>query len=518
MILVVFLLTGQRVQTRGTGGNGRSAPAAPPSYAYSGVPLGLGRILAGAACCALAAIIGHGTTVANGRGARTISLYNIHTKETITVVYKKDGKFVPAAMERVNWALRDWRRNEPTTMDPELVDLLWEIHNELGSKEPIHIISGYRSPSTNSMLRATRGGQAEKSQHIQGKAADVRFPDVPLQRLRYSALIRERGGVGYYPTSALPFVHVDTARVRAWPRLPRHELALLFPNGSTRHVPADGSPLTREDAREARRQHDGVARQVAEFHALRQRATRTVVVAEAARQTASSASPRAPRTAATEPDLIEQPRVASGPSPRDRARLGELMTLASMDSGPRLVVGPTPATNPRRGGQLPSLTGAPIPARGLPPVDDAAPAGEPRKVAAADPAAGLGGLDDGDALGRFNWSSNGIAPKWVPAAEYDEEHPEELSYRPFPIAPFLTHTADAPLMAELAPHDPTRTLEMLHQAGTRLPLRFRPNQAAAARLWSGQFEGSAMGLTRVLEDAAAGDTVVPRRAIRTSSR
>ena len=82
---------------------------------------------------------------------------------------------------------------------------------------------------TNDMLRRTVGGQASESRHILGKAADVHFPDVPLKNLRYSALIRERGGVGYYPTSALPFVHVDTDRVRAWPRLPRYELALLFP-------------------------------------------------------------------------------------------------------------------------------------------------------------------------------------------------------------------------------------------------------------------------------------------------
>ena len=173
---------------------------------------------------------------------RTISFYNIHNQETLVSTYKKDGKYLPAEMEKINWILRDWRRNEATRMDPELIDLLWEVHSELGSREPIHIISGYRSRGTNDMLRKSVGGQAKESRHILGKAADVHFPDVPVKNLRYSALIREKGGVGYYPTSAIPFVHMDIDRVRAWPRLPRAELALLFPRGSSQHVPADGVP------------------------------------------------------------------------------------------------------------------------------------------------------------------------------------------------------------------------------------------------------------------------------------
>ena len=174
-------------------------------------------LLAGVAALVFVAVYGAPRLTAGLPQTRTISLYNIHTKETITVEYKKDGKYVPAAMEKINWILRDWRKNEATQMDPALIDLLWEIHTELGSEEPIHIISGYRSRATNDMLRKTRGGQAKQSRHILGKAADVHFPDVPLRRLRYSALVRERGGVGYYPTSAIPFVHVDTDRVRAWP-------------------------------------------------------------------------------------------------------------------------------------------------------------------------------------------------------------------------------------------------------------------------------------------------------------
>ena len=165
-------------------------------------------------------------------------------------------------------------------MDPELIDLLWEVHNELGSAEPINIISGFRSRDTNEMLRRTVGGQASQSRHILGKAADVTFPDVPVKKLRYSALIRERGGVGYYPTSAMPFVHMDTDRVRAWPRLPRTELALLFPNGRTQHVPDDGGPITQGGrASGARRQLRSWRQQIAAFHDLRARAKAPIQVA-----------------------------------------------------------------------------------------------------------------------------------------------------------------------------------------------------------------------------------------------
>ena len=192
---------------------------------------------------------------ANSTRDRTISFYSVNTKETLTIQYMKNGKRIPEAMQKINWILRDWRKDEPTEMDPDLIDLVWEIHTELGSAEPIHIISAYRSRGTNDMLRRTVGGQASQSRHILGKAVDVHFPDVPVKQLRYSALIRERGGVGYYPTSATPFVHIDTDRVRAWPRLPRQELALLFPNGRTQHCPRTAARSRRMTcARRARRQ------------------------------------------------------------------------------------------------------------------------------------------------------------------------------------------------------------------------------------------------------------------------
>lgn len=182
---------------------------------------------------------------------RSLTFYNIHTKEKKTVTYKRDGTFDPEGMKEINHVMRDWRRDEPTKMDPELIDTIWEIYQDVGSSEPIHLISGFRSQKTNSMLRRTRGGQARKSQHILGKAADLHFPDVPIKKLRNSALVKQVGGVGYYPKSGIPFVHVDTGRVRHWPRIGRQELALLFPDGKTKHVPADGRPLTRKDGQVA---------------------------------------------------------------------------------------------------------------------------------------------------------------------------------------------------------------------------------------------------------------------------
>ncbi|MDA7947159.1 MAG: DUF882 domain-containing protein [Hyphomicrobiaceae bacterium] len=181
--------------------------------------------------------------------SRTLTFYNIHTKETLAITYKRDGEFDPEGMKQINHIMRDWRRDESTKMDPKLIDTIWEIYQELGSEKPIHLISGYRSKKTNERLRRRRGGQARKSQHILGKAADIHFPDVDVKRLRNSALVREAGGVGYYPKSGIPFVHVDTGRVRHWPRLPRQELALLFPEGKSKHVPRDGRPITPKDSR-----------------------------------------------------------------------------------------------------------------------------------------------------------------------------------------------------------------------------------------------------------------------------
>jgi uncharacterized protein YcbK (DUF882 family) len=178
---------------------------------------------------------------------RTLSMYNIHTKENLTVTFKRDGKYDQAALKRLDTFMRDWRANKETSMDPALIDLIWTLHKQLGSKEPVHLICGHRTAQTNESMRKKGGGQARRSQHILGKAADISFPDVPVKLLRNSALVQEHGGVGYYPTSGIPFVHVDTGNVRMWPRIPRLELAALFPDGKTRYLPSDGKPITLGD-------------------------------------------------------------------------------------------------------------------------------------------------------------------------------------------------------------------------------------------------------------------------------
>jgi uncharacterized protein YcbK (DUF882 family) len=159
---------------------------------------------------------------------RTISLYHVHTRETLTVTYKKDGRYIPSAMAQINYLLRDWRKNRPTTMSPETIDLMWELHEDLGSKQPIRIICGYRSAETNAMLKKIGRKVARQSQHITGKAIDMYFPDVPLEKVRNSALVRQVGGVGYYPSSGGGFIHIDDGNVRHWPRVSPTKLAQIY--------------------------------------------------------------------------------------------------------------------------------------------------------------------------------------------------------------------------------------------------------------------------------------------------
>jgi uncharacterized protein YcbK (DUF882 family) len=180
--------------------------------------------------------------VADG-DTRTISMRQVHTNENITITYKREGRYDEAALEKLNWFLRDWRRGKETRMDPHLIDLLWEVQRETGSKEPIYVVCGYRSPATNAMLRRTSRGVARYSQHILGHAVDFYIPGVPLEELRVIGLRMQRGGVGFYPTSGSPFVHVDTGGVRMWPRMTRDQLLHVFPDGRTVYLPKDGHPL-----------------------------------------------------------------------------------------------------------------------------------------------------------------------------------------------------------------------------------------------------------------------------------
>ena len=211
---------------------------------YRPEPSGRGRrihVLRAVLCCA--ALFAAAPSRAGDE--RTLSFFNTHTDETITVTFKRDGRFVPEALEQLNRFLRDWRRNEATRMDPQLFDLIWEVHRQVGSQAPVHIVCGYRAPATNEMLRSRSRGVAKFSQHTLGKAIDLRFPDVPISRVREMAMKMQVGGVGFYPGSS--FVHMDTGNVRAWPRMTREQLVRLFPDGKTAHLPADGHPLPGHD-------------------------------------------------------------------------------------------------------------------------------------------------------------------------------------------------------------------------------------------------------------------------------
>ena len=168
---------------------------------------------AGAAMATLAAPAVVRAQIAT-RGVRRAMLHNLHTGDTFNEVFFADGAYVPGALAEAMRVLRDWRNGEEHVMDPRLFDTLHEISTRLDVDRPFQVISGYRSPSTNAMLHARSSGVAERSQHVLGKACDVRLPGVDLRNLRKAALDVGAGGVGYYPISN--FVHVDVARVRQW--------------------------------------------------------------------------------------------------------------------------------------------------------------------------------------------------------------------------------------------------------------------------------------------------------------
>jgi uncharacterized protein YcbK (DUF882 family) len=145
---------------------------------------------------------------------RELAFRNLHTGETIDVVYQADGELDRGALREIDWVLRDFRTGQARSIDLRLLDLLWRLRSALGTTEPYEVISGYRSPETNAMLRREGRGVARGSLHVRAMAIDVRVPGRPLAAVRDTALALRVGGVGYYPASG--FVHVDVGRVRFW--------------------------------------------------------------------------------------------------------------------------------------------------------------------------------------------------------------------------------------------------------------------------------------------------------------
>lgn len=190
-------------------------------------------------------------SVSAASDTRTLYLYHTHTGETGRFTFKRNGRYDPGVLRELNRFLADWRNKKETQMDPALFDLLWMVYQKVGASEPINIVSSYRSPETNRALRAKSSGVAENSQHMNGKAMDFFIPGVSLKLLRETAMRYQVGGVGYYPTSGSPFVHLDTGSVRAWPRMTTAQLKKIFPDGRTLHIPADGRVLSADGRRYA---------------------------------------------------------------------------------------------------------------------------------------------------------------------------------------------------------------------------------------------------------------------------
>jgi uncharacterized protein YcbK (DUF882 family) len=199
-----------------------------------------------AVAMAIAILVPPSTMPVNAEmGDRTLYLYHTHTHETARITFKRNGVYDPKGLQQLDWFLRDWRNNQPTQMAPQLFDLIWEVYQKVGATQPINIVSAYRSPVTNAYLHSHSSGVADNSQHMLGHAMDFFIPGVPLTRLRQVAMQQQVGGVGFYPTSGSPFVHLDVGTVRAWPRMTQAQLSAIFPDGKTMHVPTNGKILSK---------------------------------------------------------------------------------------------------------------------------------------------------------------------------------------------------------------------------------------------------------------------------------
>ena len=176
--------------------------------------LAVGLPLIGSARSMLASTLEPGTLRSPALGSRALSFAHTHTGEHLNIEYFSGGRYLPDALSDVNHFLRDFRTGDVHPIDADLLDLLHNLRGLTGTSKPFQVISGYRSPQTNEMLRQHSEGVAAGSLHMKGQAIDIRLADIPLGLLRKAALSVKRGGVGFYPVS--DFVHVDTGRVRVW--------------------------------------------------------------------------------------------------------------------------------------------------------------------------------------------------------------------------------------------------------------------------------------------------------------
>jgi uncharacterized protein YcbK (DUF882 family) len=169
----------------------------------------------GAAASAAAALAPHPAEAAlRTKVERAVALHNIHTGESLKVIYWANGHYQTGSLHQLNRILRDHYSGDVHTMDPQVIDLLCALQHRLGTHKPFEIISGYRSPQTNAMLAAETDGVAQNSLHMFGKAIDIRMEGISTRTLGRAAKSLKLGGVGQYPSSN--FVHVDVGHVRYW--------------------------------------------------------------------------------------------------------------------------------------------------------------------------------------------------------------------------------------------------------------------------------------------------------------
>lgn len=151
-----------------------------------------------------------------GGDIRRIRMYSGRTGERIDMIYWIEGKYIKDAVKEVNYFMRDWRTDGVKSMDLRTVDIMAAAHNLMDANEPYMLLSGYRSPKTNAMLRSRSGGVAKNSLHMKGQAADLRLSSRSVSQMSKAAIACRGGGVGRY--SGSNFVHMDCGVVRSWGR------------------------------------------------------------------------------------------------------------------------------------------------------------------------------------------------------------------------------------------------------------------------------------------------------------
>ncbi|WP_298241580.1 DUF882 domain-containing protein [uncultured Bradyrhizobium sp.] len=314
------------------------------SLSHAGVKVG-SRI--GLAAALLLAAAGSVHNAAALNETKTLSFHHTHSGEDLTVTFKRDGRYDEAALKQLNHFLRDWRTQDETVMDRRLFDIIWEVYRDVDGKQPIQIISSYRSPATNAMLRRRSSGVARFSQHMLGHAMDFYIPGVPLEQIRFAGLRLQRGGVGFYPTSGSPFVHLDTGSIRHWPRMTHDQLARVFPDGKTVHLPTDGNPLKGYELAKAeierRGNGDDSGSSKPNFFAALFKGKSAAPAASSDEDDEGAPAPAAKPSAPTVVAAAAKPAELV-PTPRAKPQIANAIQLASADA--QLVAPPKPKPAP----------------------------------------------------------------------------------------------------------------------------------------------------------------------------